>query len=161
MDYKCLQIITYVLCYTLVFDHSLVIDQIRFSHLLTKHDAISYGLSYNYFCKLYLQLINLNIFLVNPYVVLFNLYVTTQFEFIQFWPHWCNFINFLKGFFYVYFRSIDFVWFHAFLIVVEIGLKLIHANMYRWDSTICVKFIMQIHIIPWNKYDEQNLNGNK
>jgi hypothetical protein len=73
MDYECLQIITYVICYTLVFDHSFVIDQIKSSHLLTKHDAISYGLSYNYFCKLYLQqFIN-----VNPYVVLFNLHVTT------------------------------------------------------------------------------------
>jgi hypothetical protein len=85
MDYECLQIITYVICYTLVFYHSFVIDQIKFSHLLTKHDAISYGLFYNYFCKLYLpQLINLNIYLVNPYVVLFNLHVTIQFEFIQF-----------------------------------------------------------------------------
>jgi hypothetical protein len=147
--------------YTLVFDHSFVIDQIRSSHLLTKHDAISYGLFYNYFCNLYLQLINLNIFLVNPYVVLFNLHATTQFEFIQFWPHWCNLINVLKGCFDVYYRSIDFVQFHAFLIVVEIGLKLVHANMSRWHSTICVKFIMQIHIIPLNKYDEQNLKGNK
>jgi hypothetical protein len=147
MDYECHQIITYVICYTLVFNHSFVIDQIRSSHLLTKHDAISYGLFYNYFCNLYLQLINLNIFLVNPYVVLFNLHATTQLEFIQFWPHWCNLINFLKGCFDVYCRSIDFVQFHAFFIVVEISLKLVHANMSRWHSTICVKFIMQIYII--------------